>query len=154
MPTGIFINNEFRKSTSAATFGVENPATGEEILQIEEGREQDVEDAVKAARQAFEGGEWADTDPVYRSRLLGKLADLMERDKEDLIALEMLDTGKTYKQASGLDFPGSVGTLRYYAGWADKVHGRLSTFPVLLPTPGGNPSVSADKLFLGSKYSG
>ena len=48
------------------------------------------------------------------------------RDKEDIIALEMLDIGKKYKQASKLDFPASHGTLKYYAGWADKVQGLTS----------------------------
>ncbi|KAF2635187.1 aldehyde dehydrogenase [Massarina eburnea CBS 473.64] len=125
VPTGIFINNEFRASLTSSQFSVENPATGEPILSIEEGREEDVNAAVKAARAAFEGG-WSTSNPVERGELLNRLAQLMERDKEDIIALEMLDTGKTYKQASNLDFPGSVGTLKYYAGWADKVLGLTS----------------------------
>lgn len=126
IPTGIFINNEFRKSIGGNAFAVENPATGKEIVQIEEGREEDVEAAVKAAREAFQSADWSASDPAYRGELLNKLATLMERDKEDIIALEMLDTGKTYRQASSLDFPGSVGTLKYYAGWADKITGMTS----------------------------
>lgn len=126
VPTGIFINNEFRKSIGGNAFAVENPGTGKEILQIEEGREEDVEAAVQAARKAFQSEEWSTLDPVHRGELLTKLATLMERDKEDIIALEMLDTGKTYRQASNLDFPGSVSTLKYYAGWADKVTGMTS----------------------------
>ncbi|KAF9873938.1 Aldehyde dehydrogenase [Colletotrichum karsti] len=126
VPTGIYINNEFRKSIGGTTFGVENPATGREILQVEEGRETDVDEAVKAARLAFRSGEWSNADPVYRGDLLRRLADLMERDKDDIIALEMLDTGKTHRQASTLDFPSSVSTLKYYAGYADKVHGLTS----------------------------
>ncbi|KAF7558114.1 hypothetical protein G7Z17_g88 [Cylindrodendrum hubeiense] len=129
VPTGIFINNEFRKSIGGNTFAVENPATGKSIVEVEEGREEDVEAAVKAARDAFQNEEWANSDPAYRGELLNKLASLMERDKEDIIALEMIDTGKTYRQASTLDFPGSVGTLKYYAGWADKVTG-MSSFNV------------------------
>lgn len=126
VPTGIFINNEFRSSLSGSKFSVENPATGQPILEIEEGREEDVNAAVEAARAAFEGSKWANSNPVYRGELLDRLAQLMERDKEDIIALEMLDTGKTRKQAANLDFPGSVGTLKYYAGWADKVLGLTS----------------------------
>ncbi|KAK7190647.1 aldehyde dehydrogenase [Paraphaeosphaeria sporulosa] len=126
VPTGIFINNEFRSSLSGSKFSVENPATGQPILEIEEGREEDVNMAVEAARKAFEGSEWANSNPVWRGELLNRLAQLMERDKEDIIALEMLDTGKTRKQAANLDFPGSVGTLKYYAGWADKVLGLTS----------------------------
>lgn len=82
--------------------------------------------AVEAARRAFEKSDWADSNPVWRGALLNRLAQLMEREKEDIIALEMLDTGKTPKQAANLDFPGSVGTLKYYAGWADKVLGLTS----------------------------
>ena len=126
IPTGLFINNEFVKSSSGSTFGVEDPSTGKELIQIQEGREEDVDIAVKAARAAFESDSWAKSDPVWRGSLLNKLADLMEREKEAIIAIEMQDTGKTYKQASTLDFPGSVGTLRYYAGWADKVLGLTS----------------------------
>ncbi|KAM0335185.1 hypothetical protein ACHAQA_000226 [Verticillium albo-atrum] len=126
VPTGVFINNEFRKAIGGDTFSVESPTNGQEVIQIEEGRKEDVNAAVEAARKAFERSEWADLDPPERGELLRKLADLMERDKEDIIALEMLDTGKTYRQASNLDFPGSVGTLRYYAGWAGKVNGLTS----------------------------
>ena len=126
VPTGIFINNDFRSSISGSKFSVENPATGQPILEIEEGREEDVNVAVEAARKAFEKNDWANSNPVWRGELLNRLAELMERDKEDIIALEMLDTGKTRKQAANLDFPGSVGTLKYYAGWADKVLGLTS----------------------------
>lgn len=126
VPTGIFINNEWRTSIAGNTFGVENPATGKEIVRIQEGREEDVNEAVKVARRTFESAEWANSNPVFRGELLLRLAQLMERDREEIIALEMLDTGKTYQQASNLDFPGSVGTLKYYAGWADKVRGETS----------------------------
>ncbi|KAJ4030216.1 hypothetical protein NW761_011887 [Fusarium oxysporum] len=126
VPTGIFIDNEFRTAIGGKTFAVESPASGQEILQVQEGREADVDEAVKAARAAFRKGDWSSADPVYRADLLRKLAELMERDKDELIALEMLDTGKTHKQASSLDFPRSVGTLKYYAGFADKVHGLTS----------------------------
>lgn len=118
VPTGIFINNEFQKALSNSTFSVENPATGEPIVEIQEGREEDVNAAVKAARAAFEFSEWVNSNPVWRAELLNRLAQLVERDKEDIVALEMLDTGKTYKQASNLDFPGSVGTLNItLGGW-------------------------------------
>lgn len=50
----------------------------------------------------------------------------MEKYSEEICAVEMLDTGKTYRQASSLDVPGSIGTLRYYAGWADKLMGQTS----------------------------
>jgi aldehyde dehydrogenase (NAD+) len=126
MPTGLFINGEFVEAKEKATFGIENPATGKEIIQVQEGRAEDVDIAVKAARKLFKNKEYREMVPTERARLLHKLADLMEAHSEQLIAIEMLDTGKTHKQASNLDIPASIGTLRYYAGWADKVVGLAS----------------------------
>ncbi|RDW62458.1 hypothetical protein BP6252_11891 [Coleophoma cylindrospora] len=126
IPTGLFINNEFVPAIGGNTFAVEDPATGKEVIQIQEGREEDVDVAVKVARKTFESEVWANSNPAWRGELLNKLADLMQRDSEELVAIEMLDTGKTYAQASTLDVPGSIGTLRYYGGWADKVLGLTS----------------------------
>ena len=126
IPTGLFINNEFVESLGKNTFAVENPSTGEEIISVQEGRAEDVDVAVKAARKTFTSPVWKDLEPMERGKLLNRLADIMEEHAEELIAIEMLDTGKIYRQASTLDFPGAVGTLRYYAGWADKVLGLTS----------------------------
>jgi aldehyde dehydrogenase (NAD+) len=126
IPTGIFINNTFRPSISGATFSVENPATGRPVLEIAEGQPEDVDLAVSAARTAFQSSPWANSDAAWRGKLMDKLADLLEKHKEDVIAIEMLDTGKTYRQASTQDFPSVIGTLRYYAGWADKVRGETN----------------------------
>ncbi|KAL4803339.1 aldehyde dehydrogenase domain-containing protein, partial [Aspergillus unguis] len=126
VPTGLFINGQFVDSKQGAKFDVEDPATGQKLISIVEGREDDVDEAVKVARRVFDAGDWANSNPTYRGGLLNKLADLIEESKDDLIALECADTGKTISQCSNLDLPGSVGTLRYYAGWADKVRGETS----------------------------
>lgn len=94
VPTGLFIGNEWVESVAKATFPVENPATGEEIIQIQEGRAEDVDIAVKTARKLFKDPIYRETPPTERAAALFKLADLMEEAKDDLIALEMLDTGK------------------------------------------------------------
>jgi aldehyde dehydrogenase (NAD+) len=127
IPTGLFINNEFVEAISKTTLAVENPATGEVVLTVQEGQAEDVDVAVQAATKAFNGPGWKDISPDERGKLLNRLADIMEQNREELIAIEMLDTGKTYKQASTIDFAGSVGTLRYYAGWAGKIVGTSST---------------------------
>lgn len=126
IPTGLFINNEFVEAIGKKTFGIENPATGEVVIEVQEGQAEDVDVAVKAARKTFKSKEWRDTAPAARAAILHKLADLMEQHAEQLCAVEMLDTGKTHKQASNLDVPGSIGTLRYYAGWCDKIEGLAS----------------------------
>lgn len=124
VPTGLFIGGEFRKAREGKTFPVENPATGKEILQVQEGLPEDVDDAVKSARKTFKSQEYTEFGAVNRAKCMIKLADLMEEHFEELVTLEMVDTGKTRHQASNLDVPASIGTLRYYAGWADKVLGQ------------------------------
>ena len=141
VPTGLFINNEFVKARSGKTFEVEDPATAKVLLSIEEGQPEDVDIAVKAAREAFEGG-WAESDPAWRGSLLLRLADLVEKYQEDILTIEIADSGKTLKQAQTIDLPGVLGTLRYYAGWADKVYGRTAasapgTFSYTLREPIG-----------------
>ena len=124
LPTGLFINGEFKKAIAGKTFPSENPATGKEIIQVQEGQAEDVDEAVKVARKTFRSKEYADFGAANRSKCLNKLADLMEEHFEDILAIEMLDTGKTRTQAANLDLPGSIGTIRYFAGWCDKIYGQ------------------------------
>jgi acyl-CoA reductase-like NAD-dependent aldehyde dehydrogenase len=81
----IFINNEFVNSVSGKTFPTYNPATEELIAQVQEGDSADIENAVKAARKAFQiGSEWRTMDPSARGQMILKLAELMKRDSEYL----------------------------------------------------------------------
>uniref|UniRef100_A0A803U1R9 Aldehyde dehydrogenase 1 family member A3 n=1 Tax=Anolis carolinensis TaxID=28377 RepID=A0A803U1R9_ANOCA len=127
--TQIFINNEWHESKSGKKFPTFNPSKGEKICDIEEGDKPDVDKAVEAAKAAFQrGSPWRQMDAVSRGRLLNKLADLIERDRVLLATLETMDTGKPFLQAFFIDLEGCIKTLRYYAGWADKIQGK--TIPV------------------------
>uniref|UniRef100_A0A6M2DXE0 aldehyde dehydrogenase (NAD(+)) n=1 Tax=Xenopsylla cheopis TaxID=163159 RepID=A0A6M2DXE0_XENCH len=127
--SGIFINNDWHKSVSGKTFPTINPATGEVITQIQEGDKADIDIAVKAARNAFKlGSPWRTMDASDRGRLVNKLADLIERDQAYLASLETLDNGKPYAMSYNVDVPVSVKNLRYFAGYADKNHGK--TIPI------------------------
>jgi len=126
--TGLLINNQWLEASSGRTFPTVNPATGEEICQVAEADSADVDRAVRAARAAFERGPWHKMAAAERGRLLNKLADLIEKNAEDLARLESLDNGKPYKVALTADVPLTVACYRYYAGWADKVQGR--TIPI------------------------
>ena len=123
----LFIGGKWLDSVSNKTFPAINPATGEAICQVAEGDKADIDLAVKAARKALESGPWKKMDAVERGRLLFKLADLIEKEAAELAALESLNCGKTITDSLG-DMQGTVNTLRYYAGWADKIEGR--TVPV------------------------
>ena len=126
--TKILIGNEWRDSVSGKTFKTVNPATEEVIAEVAEGDEADIDLAVKAARKAFESGPWADMDARDRGRLINRLADLIEENFDELSALETLDNGKPISDARAADLPLVIDCLRYYAGWADKIHG--DTIPV------------------------
>ncbi|KAM4602869.1 retinaldehyde dehydrogenase 3 [Polymixia lowei] len=127
--TKIFINNEWRTSSNGRTFPTFNPATGVKICDVEEAGKADVDKAVEAAKAAGQrGSPWRKMDVSSRGRLLHKLADLIERDRVLLATMETMDTGKPFLQSFFIDLDGSIKTLRYYAGWADKIHGK--TLPV------------------------
>jgi aldehyde dehydrogenase (NAD+) len=123
----LFIGGKFVDGNSGKTFAAINPATGATICQVAEADRTDVDRAVQAARRALEQGPWKTMDAADRGRLLYKLADLVAQNAEELAALESLNSGKIINDSRG-DVQGAVNTLRYYAGWADKVEGK--TVPV------------------------
>ncbi|KAL4918336.1 aldehyde dehydrogenase domain-containing protein [Aspergillus aurantiobrunneus] len=130
-PLGLFINNEFVKGAEGKTFETINPTNEKPIVAVHEATEKDVDTAVAAARAAFEGS-WRQVTPSERGRILNKLADLMERDIDTLAAIEALDNGKAFTMAK-IDTTNAIGCLRYYAGWADKIHGQtIDTNPETL----------------------
>ena len=126
--TKLLINNRWVPSESGKTFATVNPSTGEEICQIAEADAADVDKAVNAARRAFEHGAWRKIPASERGRLLYRLADLIEKNADELAALESLDNGKPVSIAKAVDVAATVGCFRYFAGWSDKVHGK--TIPV------------------------
>lgn len=75
------------------------------------------------ARKAL-NGPWKLATPTERSQYLYKLVTLMEESLEKLAAVESMDNGKAINGARG-DIEGAIGCLRYYAGWADKIEGRV-----------------------------
>ncbi|MEO1429279.1 MAG: aldehyde dehydrogenase family protein [Cyanobacteria bacterium J06632_19] len=125
--TKLLINNEWVESVSGKRFETINPSTGEVICDVAEADAADVDKAVKAAKNAFEGAEWRNMSATRRGELLYKLADLIEQNIDDLARLETLDNGKTLKDAYG-DLNLVLRCYRYYAGWADKVQGK--TIPI------------------------
>lgn len=125
VPTGLFINNEFVPSVdSQDRIEAVNPATEEVICSVVAASEKDIDIAVAAARQAFVTTWGKNVTGWERSRLLHKLADLIERDADELAELEALNNGKPVKMARDFDIGDSVQCLRYYAGWADKLTGQ------------------------------
>ncbi len=127
-PGKLFINGRWVDSVSGKTFDTLNPATEDVITSVAEGDSTDIDLAVTAAREAFENGPWEKTDARDRSRILLKIAGLIERNKDELALLDTLDNGKPINETTKADIPLVIDCFLYYAGWADKIHGE--TIPV------------------------
>ena len=127
-PGRLFIGGEWRDASEGRTFQTLNPATGRPLTGIAEAGPEDVDLAVKAARQALVTGDWPKMAPADRGKLLRKLGDLVAQNREELAELETLDQGKPIFESSKIDIPFVSEILWYYAGWAGKIHG--TTIPV------------------------
>ncbi len=128
LQTRLLIDGQWRDSLSGKTFETVNPATEETIAFVAEGDSADIDLAVKAARKAFDTGPWRKMDARDRGRLLNALADLIESQIDELAELETLDNGKPIRESRNADLPLVIDCFRYYAGWADKIHGQ--TIPI------------------------
>ncbi len=130
-PIKMLIKGQWVESASGKTFDVFNPASGEVLARVVEGDREDINRAVVAARKAFEGGAWSRMIASQRGRLLWKLADLIERNADELALLETLDNGKPIRYSRSIDVPQAADHFRYFAGWASKLEG--NTIPVSIP---------------------
>jgi aldehyde dehydrogenase (NAD+)/phenylacetaldehyde dehydrogenase len=108
-------------------FATTNPATGEIIGEVAEAGREDLDRAVKAARDAFESGPWAAMKPRDRGRILRKAADLLLSRAEEFGRVETLDNGKPIFESAKIDMPAAADALSYFGESADKLYG--DTFP-------------------------
>jgi acyl-CoA reductase-like NAD-dependent aldehyde dehydrogenase len=122
----LLIGGKWAASKSGKTFETINPANEEVLALVAEGDKADIDEAVKAARKAFEDGRWAAMRPHDRTRLLLKIADLIEQHADELAELETLDNGKAIWESKNIDIPFAAETFRYYAGWATKIYGETN----------------------------
>jgi acyl-CoA reductase-like NAD-dependent aldehyde dehydrogenase len=128
-PGRLLIDGELVEASGGATMPTLDPATGEELAVVADATAQDVDAAVQAARRAFKT--WRRTLPAERRAVLNRLADLVEAHAEEFAQLESLDVGKPINDTRLGDVPLAVESLRYYAGWADKIEPEL--IPVRFP---------------------
>ena len=126
-PRKLYIGGKWQPAASGRTFATLNPSTGEILAEVAAGDRLDVDRAVHAARAAFDGP-WRHTiTPAERSKLIWRLADLIDARADILAQLDSLDNGKPFTKALTSDVPLSAQHFRYYAGWPTKIEG--STIP-------------------------
>jgi aldehyde dehydrogenase (NAD+) len=116
---GIYLNGEFRNGRGEAVKTI-NPATEEPLAEVAEADAADVDDAVSAARAAYQGT-WSRTTPAERSKYLFRIARAIQERGRELAVLETLDNGKPISESRDVDIPTAAAHFFYYAGWADKL---------------------------------
>jgi len=124
-PKKLLIDGKWVAAKSGKTFETINPANEEVLGRVAEGDKADVDQAVKAARKAFESGKWHSMGPHQRARYLFTIADLIENHTDELAELVTLDNGKPIGEAI-IEVGRTVDTFRYYAGWATKFYGETN----------------------------
>lgn len=111
---GLYIAGEWREASGGETIETGNPATGERLASIGEATKKDVDDAVAAARRAFDN--WSVTSAQERSEKMLAIADLIEDNLDFLARVETMDNGKPIRETSNADIPLAVDHFRYFAG--------------------------------------
>lgn len=131
-PQRLLIGGEWRSAHSGARIDALDPATGEVFAQVAAGGAREVDEAVRAARAAFERGPWRALSPAARGELLWKLADLIEANAQEIALLDTLDSGMPLWLSRQFSVGKAIECLRYNAGWATKITGET----LAVSTPG------------------
>ncbi|MFY1677080.1 MULTISPECIES: aldehyde dehydrogenase family protein [unclassified Streptomyces] len=116
---GLFVDGEFRESTGGRTFATVDPSTGEVLSEVADGTEEDVDQAVRAARAAF--GTWSALPGAERAKYLFRIARIIQERAREFAVLETLDNGKPIRETRDADLPLVAAHFFYHAGWADKL---------------------------------
>ncbi|HWO97043.1 MAG TPA: aldehyde dehydrogenase family protein, partial [Bacillus sp. (in: firmicutes)] len=130
----LIINGEKVESSNGATFKTYNPATGEVIAEVAKATKEDTEKAIQAARNAFDFGKWKKSPVNKRSRVLNKIASIMRSRFNELVELEILDTGKSLHAAQGQvmqaieDFEFYAGAIVGHGGTVNPVPGQFHNY--------------------------
>jgi phenylacetaldehyde dehydrogenase len=129
-PHRLLINGELRDARDGKCFQTTDPASGTVLATVAEAGDQDIDDAVRAARTALDGP-WGRFTPAQRERALRRLADLIAENADRIAQIETMDNGKPIGASSGVDIPLAAEHFRYFAGWPSKIDGQV--IPTSLP---------------------
>jgi 4-(gamma-glutamylamino)butanal dehydrogenase len=125
-PTEAFVDGREVSAVEGTTRPTVDPATGSVLAHVAECGDKDVDAAVRAARAAFERGDWSRAHPRHRKAVLLRLAALVEANADELALLDSLDAGKLIADTTTIDVPGSAAILSWYAEAVDKVYGEIA----------------------------
>src|SRR5579862_8517230 len=127
----MYVNGRWKLASDGGTRELKNPSNGETVAVVSEGAQHDAEEAIRAARKAFDEGPWASTSAADRAALLFKVADKIDEYRDEFARIDTLNNGKPLREAE-YDIIDAAQCFRYYAGLATKPHGQ--TFDVPAPS--------------------
>ncbi len=129
--TRAFIGGRYVDAATGETFDDVSPRDGRVIAKVAAGDAEDVDRAVRAARQSFESGTWSKAAPRERKRVMKRLAELLREHVEELALLETLDVGKPIRESLRTDIPSAASTFEWYGETVDKLYDEIA--PVSSP---------------------
>ena len=124
-----YLNGAYQWAASGETFTSVSPIDGRELASIASCDQSDADQAVMAARSAFEAGIWSQLAPAKRKAVLLRFAELIEAHGDELALLETLDMGKPINHARTVDVPATARAIRWTAEAIDKVYGEIAPTP-------------------------
>jgi acyl-CoA reductase-like NAD-dependent aldehyde dehydrogenase len=130
---GLFVGGELVEPRSGEWFPTISPASEEQLAEVAHAGPEDVDLAVRAARDAFGNG-WSELAPSERAKYLFRIARIIQERSRELAVLESLNGGKPIRESRDVDVPLAAAHFFYYAGWADKLE---YAFPNRRPRPLG-----------------
>ncbi len=133
LPKTPFVDGKFRKGKGPMMETV-NPATGKVITKISTAGPEDVDFAVKKAREAFERGEWSRAHPSERKDVLIRLCKLITRRKHEFAVMESIESGKPIRDCQLIDIPETIHTIKWHGELIDKIYDQTA--------PAGDDAIS------------
>ncbi len=125
-PKKALIGGRFTEGTTGKTFPTVNPATGKQFAEVVSCGPEDVDEAVRAAREAFEDGRWSKMRPSARKEILTRFADLILANHLELSVMETLDSGKPVYDTVQIDVPETAACFKWHAEAADKLEDQIT----------------------------
>jgi aldehyde dehydrogenase (NAD+) len=116
----LFIGGKWRAPKSGKYFPTISPSTEQKLSEVAEADARDVDEAVKAARQAYEKY-WSKLRPSERAKYIFRIARAIQEKSRELAIVESMDGGKPIKESRDVDVPLAAAHFFYHAGWADKI---------------------------------
>ncbi|MEZ5009973.1 MAG: aldehyde dehydrogenase [Chitinophagales bacterium] len=121
-----FIDGRFVETETGETYENFSPIDGRKINDVALGKGQDINYAVRKARETFESGIWRDTSPKHKMAVFQRMSELVVQHQEELALLETLDTGKPIRFSTKIDIHHLLDTINYYKGSIDKIYGQIA----------------------------